>query len=352
MPIYDCTHPPRIPCTDTSLVERPQSEHKWEEKVSGTVPPSPLVPVRGLTTACRRRLPASARTSLPLPAAPDAQRWAPRGGHEVAGERWGSQGPSRPSGRGGSGPTSGVAVGAYHPRTPRQGELGEGARRPPPYAPSPVRAVRWPAAPVPRPVVHERTMGVTPGWASLALAPQALRGVVGGSGAPSGGLGVAVPPRRLALACAASLGWSVGLLPRCGLCRGGRPWWSRGRQRVVALEGSSPPSGGGSQAVRCPPTVPAAASVLGRRAHRARQSEPGGLQAQVGRHGDIPRGHCRGALVGWWDGLADGMDLSPWPGWALRCPQGTRHGASGAWTGRESGAQRGPTTQWSRPRQW
>ena len=28
--------------------------------------------------ACRRRLPASARASLPLPAAPDAQRWAPR----------------------------------------------------------------------------------------------------------------------------------------------------------------------------------------------------------------------------------------------------------------------------------
>jgi hypothetical protein len=36
--------------------------------------------VAHLTTACRRRLPASARTSLPLSAAPDAQRSA--SGHQ------------------------------------------------------------------------------------------------------------------------------------------------------------------------------------------------------------------------------------------------------------------------------
>jgi len=42
--------------------------------------------------ACRRRRPASARASLPLPAAPEARRSAPRGGRGVAGERWGAPG--------------------------------------------------------------------------------------------------------------------------------------------------------------------------------------------------------------------------------------------------------------------
>ena len=42
--------------------------------VSGTVAPSIEVPVQGRTSACRRRLTALARASLPLSAAPDAWR--------------------------------------------------------------------------------------------------------------------------------------------------------------------------------------------------------------------------------------------------------------------------------------
>jgi len=45
-------------------------DRKW-------VPKRGAVPMPHLTKACKRRLPASARTSLPLPAAPDARRWAP-----------------------------------------------------------------------------------------------------------------------------------------------------------------------------------------------------------------------------------------------------------------------------------
>ena len=63
-----------------------------------------------LTTACRRRLPASARASLPLSAAPDAQRSAPRGGCGVAGERWERSAPSTVGGRGGGRHARGVSV--------------------------------------------------------------------------------------------------------------------------------------------------------------------------------------------------------------------------------------------------
>jgi len=48
------------------LSEEPGQGGQWAEPES--------LPWPGLTTACKRRLPASARTSLPLPAAPDAQR--------------------------------------------------------------------------------------------------------------------------------------------------------------------------------------------------------------------------------------------------------------------------------------
>ena len=42
------------------------------ERAGETVSPCPPL---YLTPACKRRLPASARASLPLPAAPDAQRY-------------------------------------------------------------------------------------------------------------------------------------------------------------------------------------------------------------------------------------------------------------------------------------
>jgi len=52
---------------DCDGVSRPLAQ--WDRRVRATRAFEP-----GLTTACRRRLPASARPSLPLPAAPDARR--------------------------------------------------------------------------------------------------------------------------------------------------------------------------------------------------------------------------------------------------------------------------------------
>ena len=56
----------------------------WEPVVVGRC--SEPLPRR--TTACRRPLIASARASLRLSAAPEAQRSAPRGGSGLAGESW------------------------------------------------------------------------------------------------------------------------------------------------------------------------------------------------------------------------------------------------------------------------
>jgi hypothetical protein len=58
---------------EAQISARLRRSSAWREvKVSGTVSPSIEALVQGRTSACRRRRPASARPSLPLPGAAEA----------------------------------------------------------------------------------------------------------------------------------------------------------------------------------------------------------------------------------------------------------------------------------------